>query len=297
MSQARSRWFLSVLAWPARFLAWFPETWLGIDRQASAERASASQQDGLPPRYDSRPAQILVVAALVLIFEWYYGDRPFFLDLLGDKVAAHRVLSRYQDLLAFCWWSGSKIVGFLMIPVLHVWVMGGRLRDFGMPGWGKSGGAHGVGRVPWWLIYICLYLAVLPLIVAASFTSTFQHTYPFYRQANRSGLDFLAWELQYGATFLTVEFFFRGYLLFGLRRALGSHAIFVMMVPYCMIHALKPAAESVGAIIAGVVLGTLALSTGSIWCGVLIHVSVAWTMDILASLQGHGLPRWGHFLP
>ena len=53
----------------------------------------------------------------------------------------------------------------------------------------------------------------------------------------------MLWELQYGATFFTLEFFFRGYMLFGLRRALGSHAIFVMMVPYCMIHVLKPAPD------------------------------------------------------
>jgi hypothetical protein len=63
---------------------------------------------------------------------------------------------------------------------------------------------------------------------------------------------------------------------------MGSSAIFVMIIPYCMIHYGKPMAETLGAIIAGTVLGTLAMRTRSIWGGVLIHVGVAVTMDLLA---------------
>jgi membrane protease YdiL (CAAX protease family) len=55
-----------------------------------------------------------------------------------------------------------------------------------------------------------------------------------------------------------------------------------MVVPYCMIHYGKPMPETLFAIVAGLVLGTLALRTKSIWLGVLIHISVALTMDILS---------------
>ena len=41
-------------------------------------------------------------------------------------------------------------------------------------------------------------------------------------------------------------------------------------------------------IIPVVVLGTLALKTRSIWCGFLIHVSVALSMDLAAIAQVHG---------
>jgi membrane protease YdiL (CAAX protease family) len=34
--------------------------------------------------------------------------------------------------------------------------------------------------------------------------------------------------------------------------------------------------------VAGIVLGTVALRTGSIWGGVLVHCAVAWSMDLLA---------------
>jgi membrane protease YdiL (CAAX protease family) len=65
-------------------------------------------------------------------------------------------------------------------------------------------------------------------------------------------------------------------------------------VPYCMIHYGKPMTETIGAIFAGVILGTLAMRTRSIWGGVLIHVGVAWTMDLLAIAQcpsGRACPR------
>ena len=34
------------------------------------------------------------------------------------------------------------------------------------------------------------------------------------------------------APLLALEFFFRGFLLFALKRAVGAYAIFVMIVPY-----------------------------------------------------------------
>jgi membrane protease YdiL (CAAX protease family) len=79
-----------------------------------------------------------------------------------------------------------------------------------------------------------------------------------------------------------LELFFRGFMAFGLARVMGSLALFVMVVPYAMIHGNKPLAECLGSIVAGIALGTIALRTGSIWGGVLLHCGVAWSMDLLA---------------
>jgi membrane protease YdiL (CAAX protease family) len=127
--------------------------------------------------------------------------------------------------------------------------------------------------------------------VAVSFDPEFQRYYPFYRQSHRSWIELVAWELLYAAQFFSLEFFFRGYWLTATRRALGSQAIFAMVVPYVMIHFGKPFPETLGAIVAGIVLGTLAMRTGSIWSGFLIHVSVAVSMDAASLLQTTGLPR------
>jgi membrane protease YdiL (CAAX protease family) len=113
-------------------------------------------------------------------------------------------------------------------------------------------------------------------------TESFQQMYPFYDEASRSVFDFVAWQFLYAAQFVFLEFFFRGFLIHGLKQRFGIYAIAVSTVPYCMIHFGKPFPETMGAIIAGIALGGLSLFTGSIWLGAAIHISVAMSMDVLA---------------
>ena len=134
-------------------------------------------------------------------------------------------------------------------------------------------------------IYAVLFLPVLVAVFIVSFFEEFQIYYPFYTQAHRSLFDFIFWESFYVAQFLSLEFFFRGFMIQPLRRIMGSSAVFAMMIPYVMIHIGKPMIECFAAIIAGIVLGTLALRTRSIWAGFLIHMSVALSMDLLAIWQ------------
>jgi membrane protease YdiL (CAAX protease family) len=63
---------------------------------------------------------------------------------------------------------------------------------------------------------------------------------------------------------------------------MGYTAVWASLVPYTMIHFEKPLAECLGAIVAGWVLGTLSLRTGSMWWGAAIHTAVAWGMDLLS---------------
>ena len=137
-------------------------------------------------------------------------------------------------------------------------------------------------------LYLTLYLMIAPVVFLVSFTKGFQHIYPFYSQASRSWFDFLVFELVYGFQFFSLEFFFRGFLLHSIKRYVGAYAIFIMLVPYCMIHFGKPMPETLGAIGTGLILGTLSLRTNSIWGGVGIHVAVAVSMDV-SSLWQKGL--------
>ena len=66
----------------------------------------------------------------------------------------------------------------------------------------------------------------------------------------------LRWELAYGLQFIGLEFFFRGFMVHGTKHRFGFYAIFVMMVPYCMIHFRKPMPETCGAIVAGMVMNS-----------------------------------------
>lgn len=211
---------------------------------------------------------VLLTAAVSLALQEYLGGHNTYERLFP------RDRSHYWELWGYAWWSGWRVLGYVILPMLVIACLPGeRIRDYHVS-------LRGFGKHLW--VYAVLFAAVLPFVLVASTTTTFRHTYPFYRIANRSLIDLAIWEVLYAVQFLSLEFFFRGFLLHGLRRALGSNAIFVMLVPYCMIHFGKPLPETLGAIGAGLILGTLAMRTRSIWGGVLIHVGVATTMDVLA---------------
>jgi membrane protease YdiL (CAAX protease family) len=201
---------------------------------------------------------------------------------LQDYIGSHDTYEKWfpfdgsdnWELYGFAWWSGWRVLGYVIIPMIVLsFLPGERIRDYNVS-------ARGTIQHLW--IYVVLFICVLPAVIMASTTQAFRHTYPFYRMANRSYGDLVRWEILYAAQFLSLEFFFRGFILQGLRRAMGANALFVMIVPYCMIHYGKPMPETLGAIGAGLILGTLAMRTRSIWGGVMIHVGVAMTMDVFA---------------
>jgi membrane protease YdiL (CAAX protease family) len=132
---------------------------------------------------------------------------------------------------------------------------------------------------------------LVPLLLLVSRRPDFGSYYPFYKNSSRSWYDFLSWEAMYFAQFFALEAFFRGFWLGALRRSFGSGAIFVMAVPYCMIHFGKPFLEVNAAIIAAVALGSLSMKTKSIYQGFLVHITVAVLMDWLALYHRQALPK------
>jgi membrane protease YdiL (CAAX protease family) len=140
-----------------------------------------------------------------------------------------------------------------------------------------------------WIYALCLAI-VLPVMLLVAQQPDFGSYYPFYKQSSRSWADLMLWEAMYFLQFFTLELFFRGWIVGALRPMLGSTAIFAMAVPYCMIHYGKPYYEAHGAIVAGVVLGSLAMRTRSIYAGFLVHITVALLMDLIALFKRDALP-------
>ena len=211
---------------------------------------------------------ILVVVAVSLTLQEYVGSHDAYLRFFPNTG------SKYWELWGFAWWSGWRVLGYVVIPMITLaFLPGEKIIDYHVS-------FKGFWKHLW--IYAVMFACILPVVVIASTTEAFRHTYPFYRMANRSQVDLWSWQALYAAQFVSLEFFFRGVPLQGLRRHLGANAIFVMIVPYCMIHYGKPMPETLGAIGAGLILGTLAMRTRSIWGGVMIHVGVAVSMDVLA---------------
>ncbi|MGQ9609611.1 MAG: CPBP family glutamic-type intramembrane protease, partial [bacterium] len=146
------------------------------------------------------------------------------------------------------------------------------------------------GLKQYFRLYSIIILAVLPFVIISSFSNSFYEHYPLYSNAGNSWADFFIWESIYGFNFIMLEFFFRGFILFALARYFGAYSIFIMLIPYTMIHFGKPVAETIGSILAGIALGTMSLRTQTIFGGAFIHIIIAWSMDILALLQkGHSL--------
>ncbi|MGB3618498.1 MAG: CPBP family intramembrane glutamic endopeptidase, partial [Catalinimonas sp.] len=143
--------------------------------------------------------------------------------------------------------------------------------------------------------YLVLLALMVPLIAAASFQPDFLREYPNYRRAG--GAAFAAhrgvgegwvaalYELAYGSSFLSVELFFRGFLIFGLTRFLGREVVLPMACTYCVLHFGKPLGEAVSSFFGGYLLGVISLRTGNIWGGVMIHLGIAWLMEAFAGLQ------------
>jgi uncharacterized protein len=141
-----------------------------------------------------------------------------------------------------------------------------------------------LGRPGLWLRDIgILYLIMLPLVYLASRQPSFQRTYPLLAfERLGAGNLLLGLGIRMVGMFAW-EFLCRGYLLFGFERRVGGPAaIAIQTIPFAVMHAGKPAPEAIGSVIAGIVLGIIALRNRSFIPGAILHWSVAVTLDIFA---------------
>lgn len=277
----------------------FRKTWQELDEEANLAR-SESVKTG---KYDTRPLAMFVICAVILAMQEYYGGRAYFevnvrpllVTYAEAKIAAGKALNpsvlldplglrKYEQLWGYIWWVFTRLLGYVIVP-LPLWKFLYRedsLLDMGLR-------VKGFFKHFW--IYGLFLAVVLPAMFVVSRSPDFGNYYPFYKESSRSWFDFLAWESMYFVQFFALEVFFRGFWLSAVRKSLGSGAIFAMAVPYCMIHFGKPYLEAVGAIVAGIALGSLSMKTKSIYQGFLVHITVAGLMDLLALSHRGQLPH------
>lgn len=261
----------------------FRKTWAELDSEALLLR----EQRGAKSPLDARLLLTFVLGALALLLINFYGSRDFYdgsvyplLQRWSDRHPGTLDFATYRDLYYRVFWGVSRYASYLLPLFVWPFVFKENPLDLGLRFRGFREHA--------WIYLLCLVI-VIPALVVVSYTPDFSRYYPMYPSAGRSWLDFWVWEAVYIGQFLTLEIFFRGFWLRG-ARILGTGAIFSMMVPYVMIHFPKPYLEACGAMVAGVVLGSLSMKTGSIWAGFLIHSTVAILMDLLALHQSGRMP-------
>jgi len=251
----------------------------------------AIDRDRLCPRSPDwrRPAAVLGVVAVSLLGIHYLKFHAALHQLLQwfmEPAAARELLrGTWGPLLAELWWGLVHLAGYVVLPALFLrTVLNTRALDHGLR-WNDT--------TRWLGWYALLAAPILLFAFLASHDGDFTRTYPFYVHAGRSWSDLLAWELIYLSQFLFLEFFFRGFMLETLAPRLGASSVFVMVVPYTMIHFAKPWPEALGAVLFGILLGILALRSRSIWGGFMTHGAIALSMDLLSLWRTDGWPsQW-----
>jgi Type II CAAX prenyl endopeptidase Rce1-like len=157
-------------------------------------------------------------------------------------------------------------------------------------------GAEGYGLTTQnfkWLPYLLMVIAIVPLVAYAASQSAFLQTYPklkalsFLEPGGPTTIQKILYELSYGSDFFTIELFFRGFLVVIFTRFAGPAAILPMAVFYCSIHFGKPLLECISSYFGGILLGIIACYSQSIIGGIIVHLGLAWMMELAAILASN----------
>lgn len=230
---------------------------------------------------DRKAVFALVYTAAGLTGIYYFKDQEAVaavlqntsLESFGQAIA----YSPDNNLPGLTWWVGVVTIFYFLLPAIAIKLFyREKLSDYGLKARLEPGFAK---------LFTTAAAIMLPLVYLMSLTDSFTSKYPFFKIYNGApyiGWMFVVWTLIYSVQFFGLEFFFRGFLVHSLKPSLGIYSIFVMTVPYCMIHFGKPMPETLSAIGAGIFLGWLSYRTGNIWMGLLLHCTVAFSMDMLA---------------
>ena len=222
------------------------------------------------------PLYVLLLSAPVLLSIYYYHGTPaafarYFPALAGQADA---------DLYGRYWQFGIFFLLTGCLPLLY-----GRL---GMRlSWSEMGLGPGDWKTGLRLVALLLPLVVAPLIWLGAGMPDIRAEYPLFRRLFEEPELFLQYEIAYVLLYyIAWEFYFRGFLLFGLARALSvPAAILIQTISSCLIHLGKPEGETMGSIAVGVLFGLIAWRTRSIWYVLILHAAIGVLTDYFVLVQ------------
>ena len=174
-------------------------------------------------------------------------------------------------------WLGGVLLVSCLLLVIHRFTEGK---------WGLYGSKNTNSLSP----YFFLILLMIPLLLWASMQHDFSLVYPRAKVITESlGKEakpwhYLLFEAAYTSDFITIELFFRGFLIITLSKVLGRQSILPIALFYFSIHLGKPMFEAISSFFGGMILGTIAYQNKSIWGGWLVHVSIALLMELFGFL-------------
>ena len=225
-----------------------------------------------PARIKNRSIIYLTVALIAQILFWY-------LAIPGPQLEADHERS-FNEAATSCFISAGCL---LVIPLVCILVMRDDIKRFGF----------GFGDFKYG---ICAVLVVGPVFaVATAIGSGDEALAGFYPMPGAEiGKDFntyLLWLLCYACFYVSFEFFFRGFLLYG-ADDLGLAVGFILQLGCCvLIHAGKPFPETLVSIPASIVFAWITIRSRSFIYAFVIHWMVGATNDTAILWQQNGI-QW-----
>ncbi len=133
--------------------------------------------------------------------------------------------------------------------------------------------------------YFLLVCCMVPAIAFAAFQPSFMQMYPRVQIVTTMNIPYkiihcLIFELSYIFDFISIEAFFRGFLIFAFMRICGKNCIVPAACFYCCIHLGKPMGEAISSFWGGMLLGIVSYYTKNIWGGIVLHVGIAALMEM-----------------
>jgi len=213
---------------------------------------------------DLKPTVILIIASLMPAIHRYFGSMEF----------AARSFARTASFEAAAFMFGAAFFLLAVIPLaVIVLVFHEPLKNYGLQ--------LGNWKAGFMATALLFPLIAGAMLYPASQTAEMRAVYPFDMDAGASWMAFLQFECMRGALFYTAwEFFFRGFMLFGLRKHVGDWlAICIQTIPSCLWHIGMPTGEIISSIAGGILFGLLAIRTRSILWPFLLHVLIGAGLD------------------
>jgi len=163
-------------------------------------------------------------------------------------------------------WVSMNVFLLLTFPLLFRAIfLDDALSAYGMA-WGDK------RKTLWWSVG--LLVAVLPLLVYASRGPEYQAFYPQLAGARYSAAAFGVLCVTTAAYMFAWEYFFRGFLLFGLAKGFGAPAaIFLQAIPFGLSHTGKVPTEMYASFGAAVILGWVSWRCRSFVPSFVVHTA------------------------
>jgi len=217
-----------------------------------------------------KPTVILIGATILLAAHRHFGAPMFW--------GVHAPFSGgiADPLVMFL--SAFVLLGLIPLAIV-IWGFHEKAREYGL--------RLGDWRLGLRITAILFPLICILLLLPAAGNQEMRLFYPMAPAFTGSASGFAMLEIPRILLFYTAwEFFFRGFLLFGLRPIIGDWmAICVQVVPSTLWHIGLPSSELFAAIAGGLLFGVMALRTRSIIWPFLLHALIGIGLDLIIILS------------